>query len=106
MERIGLLVGAAACAINNGSSELVNSTWNREETAVIENIFKLAPDLWASHSPPPPLKNGVGVTAAGKGSGFSLDLFVPRREITEDQSTFGEDEDILMKVINIKEGKK
>ena len=105
MERIGLLVGAAACAVNNGSSELVSSTWNREETAVIENIFNLAPDLWASHSPPPPLKNNV---EANGGGGFSLDQFVPRREITEDGSGrgFDEDVDILMKVINIKEGKK
>lgn len=106
-ERLGLLVGAAACAVSNNQSELVHTSWSRDEAGVIDNIQNLAADLWASHSPPPP------ATVGGSAAGFSLDQFIPRRTLTEDSEGAGGggfvddgDTDILMKVINIKAGKK
>lgn len=62
MERLGLLVGTAACAtydsnmdVSLRASDMIDSGstgWTSSEAAVIENISQLAPDLWASHSPP------------------------------------------------------
>ena len=52
MERLGLLVGAAACVTNSANT---SAPWTSEEIKVIENINVLAPDLWAAHTPPPVL---------------------------------------------------
>jgi hypothetical protein len=50
MERLGLLVGAAACVTSSANT---SAPWTSEEIKVIENINLLAPDLWAAHTPPP-----------------------------------------------------
>lgn len=60
MERLGLLVGAAACAaydkpvdsVDTDMIEDASANWTTNEANVIDNIYQLAPDLWASHSPP------------------------------------------------------
>ena len=60
MERLGLLVGAGSCAATDTNA---SATWTHDEVAIIENLAQLAPDLWAAHTPPPPMKSTATLTS-------------------------------------------
>jgi hypothetical protein len=93
MERLGLLVGTAACVTYDPhldaslrASDMIDtgsSGWTSSEAAVIENISQLAPDLWASHSPPPKISTASAPSLPSNAAQINpadvLEEFVPLR---------------------------
>ena len=99
MERLGMLVGSTCCAVTTEKS--VTDAWTKEEMKVIENISQLAPDLWASHSPPAPIKSPQRGPLE---SHEVLTEFIPRTIKTQTTTTNHDDQEshtTSVKVINI-----